>query len=427
MNTLLKALLAAALTVVLTGNPAEATPSVALSDKDLHSILQQLFDKSLTKKVEAQILQYAESDDENWQKHILLGAYNEYYGLVDQADEQYEKAYSMESKNPEPLFALIRWKIQNKKLERAEELARLATERYPKVPHGWRLLAVLSLRNSNNNQAKRCMSKIMQLSLSTADDTTRKILELITQRDFSKALQLAKDYSLKKPESQVAQMLLATVLMQSGRTDEALDNLKIAFKNAPLKSNLLNQLYGQMLMQKNRLDDAIEPMLAIAAMEMMRQPHQQLPPKTSQFLTDMFKKLPQHKVEAAAGFIERHIQGNGMRAGFNFMMGDLYVRSQDGLSALRHYKRGVEFVPDDSQAHLRLAQYMETKVYRLDEALDEYKKVIALLPPEQTKSIKVRVERIERHKINDIAMRWKQGVRALCSMVSESLSGNRRA
>lgn len=385
----------------------------SLGDKEMHSIMQKLFDRSVTKKDEARILELAETGDETWQKHVLMGAYNEYYGLVDQADEEYEAAYSVEQKNPEPLFALIRWKIQNKQLQRAELLAQLATQRYPKLPYGWRLLAVLSLRNANNTQAKRCMGKIMQLSLSTADDTTRKILQLITDRNFPKALALAKDYSAKNPESQVAQMLLATVLMQSGHSDDAVASLKIAFRKSPLKSNLLNQLYAQMLVQKNRMSEAVEPMLAIAAMETMRQPHQQLPAETSKYLTGVFRRLPQSRIDEAADFIGKHISGNGMKAAFHFMIGDLYARTQKGLAALNHYRRGVEFVPDDAQAHLRLAQYMETKVYRLDDAEIEYKKVVSLLPAEQTKNIEARIELIERHKINDFAKSWKQGLRQL--------------
>jgi len=320
--------------------------------------------------------------------HLALARRYEDQGFLSLARDQYEQATNCPDAPPESFKLLAQVSLRMQMGKEAEAIVRKAAQRFPD-DFGIYLTAGYVFQNQKHfDEALRMYEHAARLQPSNPAIHGALADNLIAMKRFDQALAEAdRSLSLLK-DFDVGYYEKARALAALGRPEEAIGLLEKNFRRNPLGS-LNNKLYAGTLLQANKPDQALVPLLSLLAISDGVKMAQA---KTE--IAQIIMRMQPERVLAAITASDTALARTGVRARMHFAMGDVFDKLNRHAEAMREYERGIAIDPQYARGYLRLAEDQELYARDYEKAMSNYRKASALDSRDQ--EIRLRMERLTR-------------------------------
>jgi len=157
-----------------------------------------------------------------------------------------------------------------------------------------------------------------------------------------------------------------------GRAEEAVGLVENNFRRDPLNS-LNSHLYVVILLQANKPDEAVVPLLSLLATSDGA--------KMDEYkmeISQLISRLPAGKVQAALAKSDAALAKVDVRARMHFAMGDIFDKLRQHAAAMKEFERGNELDPKYARGFLRLAEDEEAYSRDYKKAMLNYRRALSL-------------------------------------------------
>lgn len=318
------------------------------------------------------LIKQVEANPNSARSHMLVAQRYEQQGFLSLARDQYEQATNCPNPPPEAFKFLAQISLRMQMGKEATEIVRQAAQRFPK-DFGIFLTAGYVLQNQNKlDEAQRMYDHAAQLkpdnpaahgALADIYFAMHRYDKALAESD--KALAVMKDFDVGNYEK-------ARALGALGRPNEAVDLLQKNFSRDPL-GTLNNRLYAGTLLQANRPDEALLPLLSLLATSDGKKMAE-----TKMEIAQLISRMPQARVQAALAKSDAALAKTAVRARMHFAMGDVFDKLNQHAAAMKEYERGNQLDPKYPRGYLRLAEDLEVYSQDYEKAMTNYRKAFAL-------------------------------------------------
>ncbi len=236
------------------------------------------------------------------------------------------------------------------------------------VGGGWRLLAGLP----DNQRGARTIRRLAAAAL-MAIILTLGLLTVRRNEDYRSDVSIWSSVVDHRPRNTRALVNLGTVLMRSGRPDEALARYDEAVRIDPNNSEAQFNL-GLTLAGRNQLDGAV-----VHLQEATR-----LVPQSAMAQYDLGTVFAQRgDLAPAAAHLAESLRLDSRNAGAHNALGSVLARQGNLAEAVREFSEALRLQPDYAEAHANFGLTL-AQLGRLDEAAQHWETALRLDPKQET-------------------------------------------
>jgi tetratricopeptide (TPR) repeat protein len=237
-----------------------------------------------------------------------------------------------------------------------------------------------------------CLAALTRAQTGRVPSALERGLQAYSRGDFAEAEALLRTAAGREPDSFDVRFLLGASLVQLGRRDEAIRELRDAVRLNPAHADARKLLASQYMIQReyaeavallkkaNKLDEEMHLLLieayhtsgdTAASFALARQAVTRFPrsPRVNCWIG--FQLQSSGRYEDAKRYLENARRIAPEYAATYYLLGDVLLKQQDYTAAILHFRTAIEKDPEDVDARLGLAQALV--------ALDEPAKALEVL------------------------------------------------
>lgn len=338
----------------------------------LDAIEKRIEADELSDDVYAQLESIITKEPTNPKAHLYLGNCYAKLGLPDQAIEEFKLATKYGPNEPKAFVELVKQQIKFGQIPAAMTLLNEAGRKFPKDPEVQFLIASSLIAKGKWDEG--------EYGLKMAIAKKKKILGLtsalaeirLMQGNFEEAIKLAKADLEIKPAFPMANRIYGLALASTGKFEESIAPLNIAYQATPFKQGLAENL-SACAAWAGKWQIALEPaIIALGATATLDSNN----PKQKARLYEIMRHCTADQIELAikAATIK---SGKHPPAAFFFALGDVLDGVNMRKLAMEQYTRGLQEAPSFGRAWYRLGKDLEIYSRDYEAALRCYQKAHA--------------------------------------------------
>ncbi|MBA3855669.1 MAG: hypothetical protein C0507_02050 [Cyanobacteria bacterium PR.3.49] len=348
-----------------------AAPPPSTSSR-LDAIEKRIEADELSDDVYAQLEAIIAKEPTNPKAHLYLGNCYAKLGLPDQAIEEFKLATKYGPNEPKAFVELVKQQIKFGQIPAAMTLLNEAGRKFPKDPEVQFLIASSLIAKGKWDEG--------EYGLKMAIAKKKKILGLtsalaeirLMQGNFDEAMKLAKADLEINPKFPMANRIYGLALASTGKFEESIGPLDIAYQATPFKQGLAENL-SACAVWAGKWKIALEPsIIALGATASLDSNN----PKQKARLYEVMRHCTVNEIELAikAATIK---SGQHPPAAFFFALGDVLDSINMRKFAMEQYTRGLQEAPTYGRAWYRLGKDLEIYSKDYEAALQCYQKAHA--------------------------------------------------